>query len=139
MSPLFKKLNLGEHRSIHVLDAPASFAQELAQLDNVEIRTSVSSRDRVAFALAFTVAQAGLDAVSRSLCAAAEGDAVLWIAYPKGTSKNYTCEFNRDSGWSVLKAAGFDTVRQVAIDQDWSALRFRRVAFIGGGRAAKHS
>jgi hypothetical protein len=25
---------------------------------------------------------------------------------------------------------GFDTVRQVAIDDDWSALRFRRVEYI---------
>jgi hypothetical protein len=30
----------------------------------------------------------------------------------------------------VLKAAGFDTVRAIAIDEDWSALRFRRTEFI---------
>jgi hypothetical protein len=29
-----------------------------------------------------------------------------------------------------LKAAGFDTVRAVAIDADWTALRFRRVEYI---------
>ena len=23
----------------------------------------------------------------------------LWVAYPKGSSKNYRCEFNRDTGW----------------------------------------
>jgi len=34
--------------------------------------------------------------------------------------------FNRDTGWDVMRSAGFDTVRQVAIDEDWSALRFRR-------------
>jgi len=54
----------------------------------------------------------------------------LWFAYPQGTSKRYTCEFNRDTGWSALRSAGFDTVRQVAIDEDWSALRFRRVEYI---------
>ena len=42
----------------------------------------------------------------------------------------YKCDFNRDTGWSVLKSAGFDTVRAVAIDEDWSALRFRRAEFI---------
>jgi hypothetical protein len=26
--------------------------------------------------------------------------------------------------------AGFDSVRQIAIDEDWSALRFRRVEYI---------
>jgi hypothetical protein len=50
--------------------------------------------------------------------------------YPKGTSKRYTCDFNRDSGWEVIRNAGFDSVRQIAIDEDWSALRFRRVEYI---------
>jgi hypothetical protein len=39
-----------------------------------------------------------------------------------------------------MRAAGFDTVRQVAIDEDWSALRFRRVEYIksaGAGKAQK--
>jgi len=30
----------------------------------------------------------------------------------------------------VIRNAGFDSVRQVAIDEDWSALRFRRVEYI---------
>jgi len=30
----------------------------------------------------------------------------------------------------VLLESGFDCVRQVAIDDDWSALRFRRIEFI---------
>lgn len=55
---------------------------------------------------------------------------LLWFAYPKSTSKRYTCEFNRDQGWEALRASGFDSVRQVAIDEDWSALRFRRIEFI---------
>jgi hypothetical protein len=29
-----------------------------------------------------------------------------------------------------MGAAGFEPVRMVAIDEDWSALRFRRVEFI---------
>ena len=55
---------------------------------------------------------------------------MLWFAYPKGTSKRYTCEFNRDAGWGVIRAAGFDSVRMVAIDEDWSALRFRRLEYV---------
>jgi hypothetical protein len=61
---------------------------------------------------------------------AALNDAVLWIAYPKGTSKKYRCEFNRDSGWTLLAAAGFEGVRMIAIDDDWSAIRFRRAEFV---------
>jgi len=57
-----------------------------------------------------------------------------WFAYPKGTSKRFRCEFNRDSGWHVLRSAGFDSVRMVAIDEDWSALRFRRRELIKPAR-----
>ena len=48
------------------------------------------------------------------------------MIYPKGTSKKYKCEFNRDSGWPALGAGGYEPVRMVAIDEDWSALRFRK-------------
>jgi hypothetical protein len=74
--------------------------------------------------------QAELDKLIPQIVKRAKGDAIVWFAYPKGTSKKLTCDFNRDTGWKKLKKAGFDTVRAVAIDEDWSALRFRRVEFI---------
>jgi hypothetical protein len=46
---------------------------------------------------------------------------VLWVAYPKG---NRT-DINRDSLWPILGELGLRPVTQVAIDQVWSALRFR--------------
>jgi hypothetical protein len=128
MSALFKKLNLGTQDVIHVLNAPKSFEPELAALKGVTVKRSVTGAS--AFAMAFVITQAQLDAASRTLAAACTGDAVLWMVYPKGTSRKYQCEFNRDSGWPVLGAAGFEPVRMVAIDEDWSALRFRRVEHI---------
>jgi len=128
MSPLFKKLNLGAQSVIHVINAPESFETELAALKGVMFKRSVSGR--CGFAMAFVITQTELDVASAKLAKACEGDAVLWMVYPKGTSKKYKCEFNRDSGWRVLGAAGFEPVRMVAIDKDWSALRFRRVEHI---------
>ncbi|HEV2700813.1 MAG TPA: hypothetical protein VGV09_04225 [Steroidobacteraceae bacterium] len=128
MTPLFKKLNLGTHTVVHVLNAPKSFEPELAALKTVTVKRSVSGAS--SFAMAFVITQAELDAASRKLAAACSGDAILWMVYPKGTSKKYRCEFNRDSGWPVLGAAGFEPVRMVAVDEDWSALRFRRVEYI---------
>ncbi len=128
MTPLFKKLNLGTLQRIHVLNAPESFEPELAALDGVEIKRD--ARGKIAWALTFAVTQDELDKASRALTKSVEGDAQIWVAYPKGSSKRYRCEFNRDSGWAVLREAGFDTVRMVAIDEDWSALRFRRSEYI---------
>jgi hypothetical protein len=69
----------------------------------------------------------------------AEGDAAVWFAYPKGTSKKYKSQINRDNGWKVLGQQGFEPVRMVAIDEDWSAVRFRRAGFIKNmARAKEH-
>jgi hypothetical protein len=129
-SPLFKKLNLGAHQEIAVFNAPDSFESELQLLKGVKITRDPSKPKGVQFGLAFAITQAQLDRGSKILATGSEGDAVIWFAYPKGTSKRYTCEFNRDSGWSVIRAAGFESVRMVAIDEDWSALRFRRVEYV---------
>jgi hypothetical protein len=130
MSPLFQKLNLKDQRQIVVFNAPASFEPELKSLDGVTVVRDPKRPKGVTFALAFATRQAQLDELSKMLASAAQGDALLWFAYPKGTSKRYHCEFNRDTGWGVIRDAGFDSVRQVAIDADWSALRFRRLDFI---------
>jgi hypothetical protein len=85
---------------------------------------------QVSFALVFATQKSHVDRLSKSLAAKASGDAILWFAYPKGTSRRFKCDFNRDNGWEVIRQAGWDSVRQVAIDEDWSALRFRRTEFI---------
>ncbi len=130
MTPLFKKLNLKDDRVIHVLDAPESFEPELAALATVDVHRAFGRAEKTHFALAFVITQKQLDAASRALVKAADGDAVLWFAYPKGSSKRYRCEFNRDSGWQAMGDAGFEPVRMVAIDEDWSAVRFRRTEHI---------
>jgi hypothetical protein len=140
MSSVFEKLNLKHQREILVVSVPKSFEPELLALKGVTVLRDPKKAKVVHFALVFATRQAEVDKLSEVLAAKAEGDALLWFAYPKGTSKRYTCEFNRDTGWNAMRSAGFDTVRQVAIDEDWSALRFRRVDFIkpaGDGSAGK--
>jgi hypothetical protein len=131
MPPVFAKLNLKHQREILVVDPPSSFEPVLLALEDVVVRRDPAQLARVSFALAFVTTQAGLDALSAQLAVRAQGDAVLWFAYPKASSRRHRCEFNRDTGWDVIRAHGFDSVRQVAIDEDWSALRFRRTGYIG--------
>jgi hypothetical protein len=50
--------------------------------------------------------------------------------YPKGSSKRYRCDFNRDTGWAALGDVGFEGVRLISIDDDWSAMRFRRLEYV---------
>lgn len=126
MATLFEKLNLKGHQHILVLNAPTSFEPQLAQLPAITINRHLESVPETEFALAFVTRQTEVDALAPQLAARAKRDAILWFAYPKGTSKKLKCDFNRDTGWKKLNAAGFETVRAIAIDEDWTALRFRR-------------
>ena len=46
---------------------------------------------------------------------------VFWVAYPKANR----ADLNRDTLWPVLGEYGMRPVSQVAVDEVWSALRFR--------------
>jgi hypothetical protein len=130
MATIFEKLNLKDHQEILILNAPESFDRELSQLPVITINRHIESLPEIRFSVAFVTRQAEVDALAPKVDARAKGDATIWFAYPKGTSKKYKCDFNRDTGWTALKKAGFDTVRSIAIDEDWTALRFRRKEFI---------
>ena len=127
--PTFAKLNLKDQTEIVVLNAPASFESELKALKDVSVRRDAKGGD-IDFSLAFVTTQKEVDSLGPQVAKKAKGDAVVWFAYPKGSSKKYTSQINRDNGWAVMGKAGFEPVRMVAIDEDWSALRFRRVEFI---------
>ena len=130
MSDLWAKLNLKDQREIVILNAPSSFVADLKALGKVRVLQRISVVKQLTFALVFVVTKAELDKIAAAVVSKAPGDPLLWFAYPKGTSTRYKCDFNRDTGWDVLRKSGFDTVRQVAIDEDWSALRFRRTQYI---------
>jgi hypothetical protein len=45
----------------------------------------------------------------------------FWVAYPKGNKT----DINRDSLWPILGDYAMRPISQVAVDDTWSALRFR--------------
>lgn len=130
MSDIFSKLNLKSQAEILVLNAPQSFESEIVALSGVTVIQDTDATEEVTFSLAFVTKQDEVNEIGSIVARKSQGDVVVWFAYPKGSSKKYKCEFNRDDGWEVLGKLGFEAVRQVAIDEDWSALRFRRVEFI---------
>ncbi len=130
MASVFGKLNLKDQPEILVVNAPQSFEPEVAGLRAVAVKRRAADVKQIAFSLAFVTKQKELDELAKTVAKKAVGDAIVWFAYPKGSSKKYTCEFNRDTGWRALGEAGFEPVRMVAIDEDWSAVRLRRVEFI---------
>ena len=130
MPSIFQKLHLKDRSRILVLNPPESFEPELAALHGVTVLRKLQGLDEIGFSLAFVTRQQEVEKLAKAIAKLAKGDAVVWFAYPKGTSKNYRNEIDRKTGWQVLGEEGFEPVMRVAIDADWSASRFRRVEFI---------
>ncbi|TSE03837.1 hypothetical protein [Aquimarina algiphila] len=131
MTPLFKKLQLPPLLDeILILNEPEGFCKELDCLKDVIIKESLIQVSEVDFALVFVTQKTQIENRIETVYPKLVGDAILWFAYPKKTSKKYTSEINRDYGWGVLGDYNLEPVQQVSIDNDWSALRFRKVSFI---------
>lgn len=56
-------------------------------------------------------------------------DALLWFAYPKGTSGIKT-DINRDILWKLAEPYGIRPVSMVSLDGTWSAIRFRPIEVV---------
>lgn len=131
MNPIFKKLNYKNQKAIYVINAPDSFKKDMEDMQGLaSIETSLAGAKDVGFFLAFVTRQKEVDDLTKKISPLMIEDGILWFAYPKGSSKKYKCEFNRDNGWNELGKLSWEGVRMVAIDEDWSALRFRKAEHI---------
>lgn len=130
MKSAVDKLQIKPGAVVALLGMPTDLQPVLAELwARATVQPALTSAAPATTVLAFATKLPEVEALAAQL-PEAPGDVAVWVAYPKGSSKKYRCEFNRDNGWAALGAAGFEPVSQVAIDEDWSALRFRRVEYI---------
>ena len=111
MTPLARKLQLKDDDGIRILHAPPDLDLDLPAADDGRA-VLVFIRDR-----------AQLESEAEPALDAARDDRLAWIAYPKGGQLG--TDLNRDILWEALKSRGVRPVRQVSIDDVWSALRFR--------------
>lgn len=131
-TPLFNKLNYKNHGELVVINAPASLEIEIEKmLPLANVHRSLDEFKRtINISICFVNEQDQIKTFSAQIIPKYKGDTVFWFAYPKARSKKYRCYFNRDKGWGLLGSYGFEGVRPVAIDEDWSALRFRHIDYI---------
>ena len=84
----------------------------------------VADRGEVDLLLVFARNRADVEAAVPELERVPAGK-LLWIAYPKGGAKKGT-DLNRDILWELVKPQGLVGVTLVALDDTWSAMRFKR-------------
>jgi hypothetical protein len=129
MTETFKKLNYKGQNPILVMGAPESFERELlAASSESEVHRSSQAGVGYAFLIAFAPMKEDLLTAAKTLLRASTPDAVIWFAYPKQSSKKLRSDLNRDICRETLEPLSIETVRQIAVDEDWSALRVKRTS-----------
>ena len=131
MDQLFTKLNYKDGQTMVVLHPPVVFEQHLKTISPENLVINEFTPDQqIEFIILFSEKKEEVKKLLQSIVPCLKGDAVFWLAYPKGTSKKIHCDFNRDTSWEMCKPYQMLPVRQIAVDDDWSALRFRKKEYI---------
>ncbi|MBJ6117769.1 YdeI/OmpD-associated family protein [Pontibacter sp. BT310] len=128
MPSVSQKLQLKAPYSLLLLNAPdhlkGEFEQEGGKITAV---TTINTENQFDVVQLFVTTKAELDTLGPQAVRALKPGGMLWIAYPKKSS-GIKSDLTRDHGWATIKGLGYEGVRQIAIDETWSSLRFKHVA-----------
>jgi hypothetical protein len=119
---LAQKLQIKSGKLI-VINAPKGYANHLAQ-ELKDLTVSTRAAGKAEAVLLFVNSLAETEKLTPKAGQLVKPGGMLWIAYPKGSSKVKT-DVNRDKLWPVVESLGWRPVRQIALDDVWSALRFK--------------
>jgi hypothetical protein len=125
MNPVLKKLMYKGQSPVLLLGVPEEF-KKIESGFGVPIHSVAKAS--YSFVLAFAKSMAEAEKIAKAVSKVLEEKAIFWLAYPKGTSKRYKgADINRDSGHLMMAKQGYDGVSLVAIDEDWSAMRYKKL------------
>lgn len=122
--PLAGRLQVKPPATLLALDAPPDYPALLQAPDGVTLATTPAPGTRYDVVHLFTRDQAGLaSGFPRALEYLAD-NGMLWVSYPK-KSGSIATDLTRDIGWEPVTSRDWAGVRQVSVDDDWSALRLK--------------
>lgn len=108
-----------------VINAPKGYAELLAkELKDLTISTRAAGQAEAV--LLFVNSLAEVEKLMPKAGKLVKPGGMLWVAYPKGSSKVKT-DVNRDILWAAVLPLGWQPIRQIALDEVWSLLRFKPV------------
>jgi hypothetical protein len=110
---LVKKLNLKPGMKTRVVGKPAE----------VDLAGVAGGSAKAEAVIVFVKTLAEVASRAGPAVDAAKEDRIAWLAYPKAGKLD--TDLNRDILWRHMLGKGIQGVRQVALDEVWSAMRFR--------------
>ncbi|MEK6587401.1 MAG: hypothetical protein AABY97_00980 [Chloroflexota bacterium] len=122
-SALAKKMTLRPGSRVAILNAPEGYRKELASLPK-DVELVGQLRGKFDWIQLFVRTRTELEASAPRAIAALKPESVLWISFPKGSSKIQT-DLTRDKGWESLRTVDLKWVNLISVNDTWSAFALR--------------
>lgn len=119
-SPLAKKMKLKPGSSAAVINAPENYLNELKHDSDV----SQKLRGKFDWIQIFAKNKKELDALAPKAAQALRPESMLWMSFPKGSSKIQT-DLTRDKGWEILQTLDLKWITLVSVNENGSAFALR--------------
>jgi hypothetical protein len=119
-SPLAKKMKLKSGLAAAVVNAPEHYVEELRH-DTAMSPTLNGEFDWIQL---FVRNQAELEELALRAANALKPESLLWISFPKGSSKIQT-DLTRDKGWESVQKLNLKWINLISVNETWSAFALR--------------
>ena len=117
---LSKKMKLNPGARAAVINAPQNYLQEIKH-DSEIAQTLNGKFDWVQI---FVQNKAELEKLAPKAAKALNPNSILWISFPKGSSKIQT-DLTRDKGWESVRALDLKWITLISVNETWSAFSLR--------------
>jgi len=122
---LLEKLQLSDEKNLLLQGLPLSIEKQFIKFSFSKNVTPLLKSKKIDFALIFAFSQKQLKEILKDVIPALHTEAKFWVAYPKISSK-IASDLCRDASWDFIAEHGFEIVRLIAVDNLWSAARFKK-------------
>jgi len=112
------KLRSGLNAS--VINAPENYMDELRH----DTAISPTLNGKFDWIQIFVRSKTELEALVPKAARALKPESILWISFPKGTSKIQT-DLTRDKGWDILRNLDLKWINLISVNEMWSAFSLR--------------
>ena len=118
---LLKKLRIGPDGQVLLLNATPEW-QAFFKANQVKISKADQQAELI---LLFAPDKATLDKQMAQANKFVTTTSIIWVAFPKGSSKMQT-DLTRDKGWESVPTIDWQFLNLISLDEKWSAFSFRR-------------
>ena len=119
-SAIAKKMKLKSGLKAAVINAPENYVDTLKH----DTALSPTLRGKFDWIQIFVRSRSELEALAPKAAKALRPESILWISFPKGSSRIQS-DLTRDKGWESLHTLDLKWITLVSVNETWSAFALR--------------